>query len=339
MIRVKALLVRILQQMRHDKRTLALMLAAPVMVLTLIYFVLVETDSEGCVAVINAPENYVNALSNYNIITFYYDEYDARIALEKGEVDATIQIIDGKSFIEIDGSDSGKAKSILNSLEMAKMNTSVNRPDLQSEVNYIYGYEDLSTFDNFGSILIGFLIFFFVFLVAGISFLQERTSGTLEKLLSTPIRRWEIVLGYVLGFGVITVIQSIIVSLYVVYVLGVMMVGSLFLVLLITFCTAMLALTLGILLSTAANNEFQMIQFVPVVIVPQVFFSGLFQLSPLWAAVGKIMPLYYVADALKEVMIKGNGIETIYSDLLVMIGLSLVFMFANTLLLKRYRKI
>jgi ABC-2 type transport system permease protein len=215
----------------------------------------------------------------------------------------------------------------------------MNRPDLQSKVNYIYGYEDLSTFDNFGSILIGFLIFFFVFLVAGISFLQERTSGTLEKLLSTPIRRWEIVLGYVLGFGVVTVIQSIIVSLYVVYVLGVMMVGSLFLVLLITFCTSMLALTLGILLSTAANNEFQMIQFVPVVIVPQVFFSGLFQLSPFWAAVGKIMPLYYVADALKEVMIRGNGIETIYSDLLVMICLSLVFMFANTLLLKRYRKI
>jgi ABC-2 type transport system permease protein len=70
-----------------------------------------------------------------------------------------------------------------------------------------------------------------------------------------------------------------------------------------------------------------------------VFFSGLFQLSPFWAAVGKIMPLYYVADALKEVMIKGSGIEVIYTDLMVMIGLSLVFMFANTLLLKRYRKI
>jgi len=183
------------------------------------------------------------------------------------------------------------------------------------------------------------MIFFFVFLVAGISFLQERTTGTLEKLLSTPIRRWEIVTGYVLGFGVITVLQSVLISLYVVYVLGVMMVGSLFLVLVITFCTAMLALTLGILLSTAANNEFQMIQFVPVVIVPQVFFSGLFDLSPVWEAVGRIMPLHYVADALNQVMIKGNGLPEIYLDLLVMIGLSLLFMFANTLLLKRYRRI
>jgi len=338
-MRIKAMVVRILRQMRHDKRTLALMLMAPILVLTLIYFVLEETDSEGRVAVISAPESYVNALADFNIITFHYDERDARIALETGEVDATIKIINGKPFIEIDGSDSSKARMVLNGLEMAKMSAGQVRPDLKSEVYYIYGYEDLSTFDNFGTILIGFMIFFFVFLVAGISFLQERTTGTLEKLLSTPIRRWEIVTGYVIGFGIITVMQSVIISLYVVYVLGVMMVGSLFLVLLITFCTAMLALTLGILLSTAANNEFQMIQFIPVVVVPQVFFSGLFNLSPVWETVGKVMPLHYVADALNQVMIKGNGVSEIYFDLLVMIGLSLLFMFANTLLLKRYRRI
>jgi len=338
-MRIRAMVVRIFQQMRHDRRTLALMLMAPLLVLTLLYFILEETNSEWRVAIISAPENYVNALADYNIITFYMDERDARIALERGEVDATIQIINGKSFIDVDGSDASRAQMVLNSLEMAKMNTGLNRPDLKSEVYFIYGYEDMSTFDNFGTILIGFMVFFFVFLIAGISFLQERTTGTLEKLLSTPIRRWEIVTGYVLGFGSITVIQSALISLYVVYVLGVMMVGSLFLVLVVTFCAAIVALTLGILLSTAANNEFQMIQFIPVVIVPQVFFSGLFQLSPLWEAVGKAMPLHYVAHALKEVMIKGNGLPEIYMDLLIMFSISLLFMFMNTLLLKRYRKI
>ena len=338
-MRISAMVIRILQQMHHDKRTLALMLMAPMMVLTLIYFILEETHTEGRVAVISAPDSYTSALADYNIITFHYDERDARIALERGEVDATIQIINGKSFIEIDGSDPGKAQMVLSGLELAKISALQSRPDLKSEINYLYGYEDLSTFDNFGTTLIGFMIFFFVFLVAGISFLQERTTGTLEKLLSTPIRRWEIVAGYVIGFGIITVLQSVLISLYVVYVLGVMMVGSIFLVLVITFCTAMLALTLGILLSTAANNEFQMIQFIPVVIVPQVFFSGLFELSPVWESVGKIMPLHYVADALNQVMIKGNGLPEIYIDLLVMIGLSTLFMFANTFLLKRYRRI
>jgi ABC-2 type transport system permease protein len=331
--------MRILQQMRHDKRTLALMLMAPLMVLTLIYFLLEDTNSEGRVAIISTPDSYINALIDYNILTFRYDEIDARTSLENGEVDATIRIVNGKSFIEVDGTDSSRARTVLNALEMAKMNTSISRPDLRSEVHYIYGYEDLSMFDNFGTILIGFFVFFFVFLVAGISFLQERTTGTLEKLLSTPIRRWEIVTGYVMGFGIITVIQSILICLYVVYVLGVMMVGSMFLVLAITFCTAMLALTLGILISTAANNEFQMIQFIPLMIAPQVFFTGLFQLSPFWEIVAHIIPLYYTTNALKKVMIKGNNFSEIFIDLLVMICLALLFMTVNTLLLKRYRRI
>ena len=338
-MRVKAIALRILQQMRHDKRTLALMLIAPVLVLSLIYFVLDGNSIEGRVAVINAPENFINALSQYNIIASYYDERDARIALERGEVNASIRITNGKSYIEIDGSKPDQARMILNSLETAKMNVNLNRPDLKSEIIYVYGYDDLSAFDNFGSVLIGFLIFFFVFLIAGISFLQERTTGTLEKLLSTPIQRWEIVAGYVMGFGVITLFQSIIISLLVVYVLGVMMIGSIFLVLLITFCTTMMALTLGILLSTAANNEFQMIQFIPLIIVPQVFFSGLFQLSPVWETVGKFMPLYYVADALRKVMIKGSGFSDIFPDIAVMLALSLLFITVNIHLLKRYRKI
>jgi len=336
---VAAVALRILQQMRHDKRTLALMLMAPVLVLTLLYFILDDTNLEGHVAVINAPVNFISALADFNITASYYNERDAKIAVERGEADASINIVNGKSFIEIDGSKPDKARFILNGLETAKINIYQNRPDLKSDIYYVYGYDDFSSFDNFGSVLIGFLIFFFVFLIAGISFLQERTTGTLEKLLSTPIQRWEIVAGYVLGFGIITLLQSIIICLYVVYILGVMMIGSIFLVLLITFCTTMMALTLGILISTAANNEFQMIQFIPIIIVPQVFFSGLFQLSPVWEMVGKFMPLHYVAEALMKVMIKGGGFFDIYLDILVMLGLSLLFIIVNIRLLKRYRKI
>ncbi|MCL2833838.1 MAG: hypothetical protein FWD78_11765, partial [Treponema sp.] len=78
---------------------------------------------------------------------------------------------------------------------------------------------------------------------------------------------------------------------------------------------------------------------IPVVVVPQVFFTGLFDLAPVWKNVGKFMPLYYVADALNKVMIKGFGMDKIYVDLIVMIGLSFLFMTGNTQLLKRYRRI
>jgi len=222
---------------------------------------------------------------------------------ERREVIASIKILGGKSYIEVDGSNPNKAKTALAALEQAKNDVFISRPDLRPEVTYLYGKEDLPVFDNFGATLIGFIVFFFVFLVSGISFLQERTSGTLEKLLSTPIRRWEIVVGYVLGFGLFTILQSFLISWYCVYVLKVMMVGSFGLILLITLLTAIIALTLGILISTLANNEFQMIQFIPLVIVPQVFFSGLFDLPPGIEVIGYAMPLYYIADALTEVMI------------------------------------
>lgn len=338
-MKVRALAIRILNQLRHDKRTLALMLIAPTFLLTLVYLILADTVPILKVAVINAPEGYVDRLDDYNIIAVRYDENKARAALEQGEVIASINIISGKSNIEVDGSNPAKAKQVIAALEQAKINTMISRPDLKSNVNYVYGYEDLPTFDNFGAVLIGFIIFFFVFLVAGISFLQERTSGTLEKLLSTPIKRWEIVVGYVLGFGLFTVLQSFLISWYCVYVLKVMMIGSFAFILLITLLTAMVALTLGILASTAAANEFQMMQFIPIIIVPQIFFSGLFDLPPAMEAVGMVMPLYYVADALTEVMIKGSGFSAIAKDIAVIFACSFVFMIANTILLKKYRRI
>ncbi len=338
-MRVRALALRILNQLRYDRRTLALMLVAPLFLLTLVYFILGDTVPVVKVAIVNAPMGFEDRLEEQNIKSMRYGENEARQALEKGEVIASIAIIDGKSYIEMDGSIPAKAKIALAGLEQAKASVMHTRPDLKSEVNYLYGQEDLPTFDNFGATLIGFIIFFFVFLVAGISFLQERNSGTLEKLLSTPIRRWEIVVGYVLGFGVFTVLQSILVSWYCVYVLKVMMIGSFALIILITLLSAMISLTLGILMSTLANNEFQMIQFIPLVIVPQVFFSGLFELPFGAQIIGYGMPLYYIADALTKVMIKGSDFGGIAWDLLIMLAYSTLFMILNIRLLKKYRRI
>ena len=114
-------------------------------------------------------------------------------------------------------------------------------------------------------------------------------------------------------------------------------VGSIWYVILINLLTAITALTLGILLSTLANSEFQMVQFIPIVILPQIFLCGLFNLSGGWLVVGHFMPLFYTTDALTEVMLKGHGIAVIYPDILILAGLSLFFVVINTLLLKRHR--
>ena len=84
------------------------------------------------------------------------------------------------------------------------------KPELK--IDYLHGSSDMGQFDYFGPVLVGFFVFFFVFLIAGVSFLRERTTGTLERLLARPLRKWEIVMGYVLGFGIFTMIQSTIIA-------------------------------------------------------------------------------------------------------------------------------
>lgn len=207
------------------------------------------------------------------------------------------------------------------------------------KLNYVAGKADGTLFDKFGTQLIGIIIFFFVFLIAGINFLGERTSGTLERLLSTPIRRWEIVLGYLIGYSVLAILQSILLILFSVYVLKLEVAGNLLLVILISLVTAINALSFGILLSTLANSEFQMIQFIPIVILPQIFLCGLFRVSGFVKNFSYIMPLNYSSHALMEVMIKGNGISSILFDLILLISMSILIVLANIFLLKKQRSI
>jgi ABC-2 type transport system permease protein len=213
---------------------------------------------------------------------------------------------------------------------------------VEPKVDYLHGSSKMDSFDYIGPFLIGFFIFFFVFLISGVSFLRERTTGTLERLLATPMKRWEMVAGYVIGFGIFTIIQSAIIVSFAIYVLDIMMMGSIWYVILITLMLAITALSLGTLLSAFAKNELQMIQFIPLVVVPQVFFSGLFNIETMadWLQpLSYLMPLTYGGQAIRDVMIQGDGWSQIYDEVFVLAGFSLLFMILNTLALKKHRKL
>ncbi len=342
-MRVRALALRILQQLRGDRRTLALMMFAPLLMLSMLYLILSDSNVEPTVAIINVPLSYADNLERYSIRTLRCSNFSqAYQLLNEEKVSAIVFMESNKLRAEIDGTSPAKAAKIVSGLELAKLINNSYRLDLVTDINYIYGYDDMSSFDQYGAVLIGFITFFFVFLISGISFLRERTTGTLEKLLSTPIRRWEIVLGYVLGFGTVTIVQSLIISWFCIQILGVICAGPILWIICITFLTAINALTLGILLSTLANNEFQMVQFIPLVVIPQICFSGLFDFSdssPWLQSFSYIMPLKYVADALRSIMIKGQGIEAIWLDIVVLLLFSLFFMTLNIAALKRHRSL
>ncbi|ARO18302.1 ABC transporter permease [Bacillus tropicus] len=339
-MRVTGVIIRIIRQFFRDKRSLAMMFGAPMLLIWLLSLVFTQKDYVPHIAVVDMPAQLVKVMKNQEASIYEYNTEKAMSELENQKVDAVIRLENGKMNIVLEGSDSSKNRAVLQILQKIteKNDVSIMKP----EVNYLHGSKDFTMFDGLGPVLIGFFTFFFVFILSGVSFVRERLSGTLERSLSTPIKRWEIVVGYIIGFGIFAFIQSIIIVSFSVYILDLYVAGSIWLTLLITCMLSLTALTLGTFLSAYANNEFQMIQFIPLVIVPQIFFSGLFPIESMnkWLQMlGKLFPLTYGADAMRQVMIRNQGFTEIVLDLTVLLLFSILFAIGNVFALKKHRKI
>ncbi|HET7628655.1 MAG TPA: ABC transporter permease [Bacillales bacterium] len=340
-MKIMMLVKRILLEFKRDKRTLALMFVAPLFIMSLLYLVFQNDEYKPSVAFVDVPAPIVQHAKSTNADIHEWSMPKAKSALADQELDAIVSFTDHKPEVWLEGSDPTANRAVLQLLQNV-FQSAVGPAAVQPDIHYLHGGPSLSSFDRFGPVLLGFFVFFFVFLIAGVAFLRERTKGTLERLLSSPIRRTEIVVGYVIGFGLFAMMQTAVFVAYTVYVLDLWMAGSVGYVFLINLLLALTALSLGILLSAAARNELQMIQFIPLVIVPQVFFSGLFELETIsdWVSwIGYFTPLFYGADALRGVMLRDASFGDIGLDLAVLLGYALLFMILNIVALKRLRRL
>lgn len=342
-MRIRALALRIIRQFLKDKRTLALMLIAPLLVLTLVKFVFDGQSVDPRIGAVGLPSPIVASMTSAGVDVKEYDDESAALsALEDADLDAYVSVRDGQPYIMLEGSSPTKNRNVLSAIQEAISPLNDAGAILKPSMEFLHGSGDLNIFDYYGSVLVGFFSFFFVFLIAGVSFLRERTSGTLARLLATPLRRWEVVVGYLLGFGIFTLLQATLIAWYATGVLGIALEGSLFLVLIMNLLLAIAALTLGTLLSAYAQNEFHIFQFIPLIIIPQIFFAGLIELDtmPQWLqALGHVLPLYYGADALRDIMLRGAGWSEIWPDALALCGFSIAFAVLNVVALRKHRRI
>ncbi|MDP4177763.1 MAG: ABC transporter permease [Bacillota bacterium] len=347
-MRTIAVAKRLIRQIGGDKRSIALLFLAPIFVMYLLNVILTSGAVKYKIDLISAPESFIKEIKKEADISEVQNENTAIQNLKSNKSDAYIVFNSGTSVINVEGSDPTKTGAIINkinkvNLQLYKNNLPQTKKNVfkNPEIKLLYGTKDMSVFDSIAPLLMGFFIFFFVFLLSGISFLRERISGTLERILATPIKRSEIVFGYFIGFGIFAGLQTIIIQTFMVYGMHITMKGSFLAILVINLLLAAGSLTLGTLLSAFARNEFQLFQFIPVIIVPQMLFSGVFDLSaaPIWIKVlSKIFPMTYGADALKNIMIRGKSISDIIFDVLILAGYALLFMVMNILVLKKYRK-
>lgn len=178
--------------------------------------------------------------------------------------------------------------------------------------------------------LLGIFVLFFTFLLTGVSFLRERGQGTLERLQTTSVSRMDILVGYLIGFVFFAAIQSVIIVTYTVLVLPVTYQGEIWQIFSVLILLTVVSVSLGILISTFANNEFQVVQFIPIIIVPQIFLSGVIvpisQMPIFLEKVSNILPLRYAVEILIGIMIKGRTIADFGLELLVLLAFGLVFL-------------
>ena len=202
-----------------------------------------------------------------------------------------------------------------------------------------YVYDDPQMFDHIGAPLLALFPFITMFLVTSVAMLRERTSGTLERLLTTPLGRGDLVFGYALAFGSLAVLQTVIASAVALGPLGLHVTAGPALVVLLAVLDALLGMALGLFLSAFARTEFQAVQFLPAVVLPQLLLCGLFaarnkMASPLqWLA--DVLPLTYAVDGMQELTRTSSLSGHLARDLAVVSGASLLALSLGAATLRR----
>jgi len=404
-MRTIAIMNRVLKELFRDKRTLALMFVAPILVM-LLMSVIFNTNSTtdvnvGTVAVTRKVNQEMGDIKHVDVKT-YDTKADAKQALQDEKIDAIIKKTGNNYDLTYANTDSSKTAAVKMAFKNAVTATSIDQlksalkksttgmAKLQAQLmvmqkqqaasttattgnaaaakqaaatkakstatatkstsqkapkitnHYVYGDKNTGYFAKMLPILMGFIVFFFVFLISGMALLKERTTGTLDRLLATPVKRSSIVFGYMLSYGILAVIQTVLIVLITVWLLGMEVVGNMVSVVVINLILALVALAFGILLSTFANSEFQMMQFIPLVVIPQIFFSGIIPLDSMadWVkGISYIIPLKYSGDAVSDIIMRGTSIFNEGWNILVLLVFLVVLTFLNIIGMKRYRKV
>jgi ABC-2 type transport system permease protein len=186
-------------------------------------------------------------------------------------------------------------------------------------------FEDApGVFDRIGLIMLGVFPFVIMFLITSIAMLRERTTGTLERLLTTPMHKADLLFAYGIAFGIAAAVQASVASAVAYWLYDLDTAGTKGLVILIAIANAVLGVALGLFSSAFARTEFQAVQFMPIVVLPQVLLCGLFvpreQMAGWLQAISDVMPMTYAVEALQEVGVHAEATDTLWRDLGIVVG-------------------
>ena len=215
---------------------------------------------------------------------------------------------------------------------------------LLAVVYWLYENETLPpgvprTFDRIGPIMLAIFPFVIMFLITSITMLRERTSGTLERLMTTPIHKADLLFGYGIAFALMAALQSAIATGVAYWVFGLDIKGDAALVVLVAVGNAVLGVSLGLFCSAFARTEFQAVQFMPIVVIPQILLCGLFvardRMNDVFHTLSDWMPLTYSVRALQEITANADPTGEMWHDLWIMAGILIGLLVLASFTLRR----
>lgn len=193
-------------------------------------------------------------------------------------------------------------------------------------------------FDTFGGPILALFPFVVMFLITSVTTLRERRSGTLERLMTTPLGKGDFILGYALAFGLMATLQAVVTVWFAVGVCGLQVDGQLWQLGLVAVVDAILGTALGLLASAFARTEFQAVQFMPLLVFPQIILGGLFmprdEMPDVLYAISNVLPLSYAVDAINAVTAGYEGAD-LWGPLLIVVAFAVGFLVLAPLTLRR----
>jgi|GEM_PF-1462333 len=319
----------VIKLVAKDKKNLILLFVVPIIMVTLLNATLSVNDASLKITTSNLKGWVLSGIKDLGEITEDDDYNLEKFKVSKQttyiyQIENEIHIIQkGFSLIEENNDLMRIMDGIKNYQDKVLSKSSIAKVIPKIENDNLTGVENI--FDSIIPFFMCFFIFFLVYMLAGISFLRERVSGSLERLLLTPLKHYQLILGYLLGFGFYGLIQTLIIEGFILGILNPFNQAHFFDILLINILTSFSSLSIAIFLANFLKTEFQVMQSIPLLVTPQIFLGGLFDLraNDFLKFLSYLMPIKYPKDALNMMMIEGRSLF----DKDVLFSLSMIILF------------
>ncbi|MCU0859141.1 MAG: ABC transporter permease [Thermoplasmata archaeon] len=376
--RTLAVARRALTGLRHDRRTIAFLLLIPLFMITLFGYTFGGELKDVRICVVDLDEGADNQTLGAVVVAALTQSGTVEVVdrtsslddgvqkVRDGDVWATVYIPSDFSekalaateaitsgepvtalamaTLYLDSSNPNIASAIVKEVIVALQSVSVVELGLTAPIGMatvnVYG-EDAEFIDFFAPGVMGLAAMMVTFMLSIITFVHERSTHTLDRVLTTPVTEGEVVAGYAMAFGVVALIQSTVILVAAVLLFDIQIVGNPLLVLVVIFLLGVGNQGLGFLLSSLAKSEFQAVQFMPVILFPSILLAGVFwpleAVPELLRPVSYFVPLTYAVDGCRSVMIRGWGIGDVWLQVLILIAFAVVMLSLSAVSLKRRR--